>query len=141
MTTDSILHFGFHHSGVSVADLDRAIAWYERILGFSVEKRFLILKADAEAAMLRKGNLRMELFMVNGAAALPDDRRYPNLDLKTQGNKHVAFRIDDLDSFVSTVEEKGADIAFIVRESFGRACFIRDDTGNLIEFVEEKTQA
>lgn len=28
-------------------------------------------------------------------------------------------------------------VAFVVRESFGNGCFIRDCAGNLIEFVEE----
>lgn len=129
--------FDFHHGGVSVADLDRAIAWYGRVLGFEVENRFGIPKAAAQCAMLRKGALRIELFQVDGAAPLPEDRRVPNQDLKTHGNKHIAFRIADLDRFLGAMQSVDADIAFVVREAFGRACFIRDDTGNLIEFVEE----
>lgn len=134
------LDFDFHHGGVSVADLDRAIDWYGGMLGFSVEKRFEVPKASARAAMLRKGPLRFELFEVQGAAPLPEERRVPNLDLKTHGNKHVAFRIDDLDRFIEEIERRGADVALVIRESFGRACFVRDDTGNLIEFVEERRE-
>jgi predicted SnoaL-like aldol condensation-catalyzing enzyme/catechol 2,3-dioxygenase-like lactoylglutathione lyase family enzyme len=129
--------FDFHHGGVSVPDLDAAIDWYGDMLGFVVEKRFFIEAANARAAMIRKGALRFELFEVPGAAPLPDARRHPPEDLKTHGNKHVAFRVVDLDAFLAEVEAKGADIAMVVREDFGSGCFLRDCAGNLIEFVTE----
>jgi methylmalonyl-CoA/ethylmalonyl-CoA epimerase len=87
--------------------------------------------------MLRKGTLRFEIFEVEGAAPLPDDRRDPPRDLKTHGNKHLAFRVADLEAFLTEMEAKKADVAFVVREAFGMGCFIRDCAGNLIEFVEE----
>ena len=129
--------FTFHHGGVSVPSLEAAIAWYGEMLGFSLEKRFHIAAAGAQAAMVRKGPLRFELFEVAGAAPLPEDRRHPPADLRTHGNKHCAFRVDDLDAFLAEMEAKGADIAFVVRETFGKGAFIRDCAGNLIEFVEE----
>lgn len=129
--------FTFHHGGVSVPSLDDAIAWYDRVLGFEVEKRFWIEAARSHTAMVRKGPLRFELFEVEGAAALPEDRRFPPRDLKTHGNKHVAFRVEDLDTFLAEMERKQVDIAFVVKEAFGKGCFIRDCAGNLIEFVEE----
>lgn len=129
--------FTFHHGGVSVPSLDEAIDWYGRVLGFEVEKKFYIEAARSHTAMVRKGPLRFEIFEVEGAAALPEDRRFPPRDLKTHGNKHVAFRVEDLEAFLTEMEEKQADIAFIVREAFGKGCFIRDCAGNLIEFVEE----
>jgi catechol 2,3-dioxygenase-like lactoylglutathione lyase family enzyme len=107
------------------------------MLGFVVEKRFYIEAARSHTAMVRKGPLRFELFEVEGAAALPEDRRHPPADLRTHGNKHVAFQVDDLEAFLVEMDEKGADIAFVVREQFGKGCFIRDCAGNLIEFVEE----
>lgn len=130
--------FSFHHAAASVPDLEAAIVWYDRILGFKVEKRFYVEPAKAQAAMLRKGPLRIELFAPQQAHTLPDDRRHPPRDLLTHGNKHVAFQIDDLDRFLKDMTAKNADIAFVVRESFGQACFLRDCAGNLIEFVEER---
>ena len=128
--------FTFHHGGVSVPSLEQAIEWYGTILGFTVEHRFYIEAARSHTAMLRKGPLRFEIFEVEGAAPLPDERRYPPRDVQTHGTKHVAFQVADLDSFLAEMEQKGADIAMVVRESFGRGCFIRDCAGNLIEFVE-----
>ncbi len=129
--------FTFHHGGVSVPSLDAAIDWYGRVLGFELEKRFWIEAARSHTAMLRKGPLRFELFEVEGAAPLPEDRRHPPSDLKTHGNKHLAFQVDDLEAFLVEMADKQVDVAFVVREAFGKGCFIRDCAGNLIEFVEE----
>lgn len=129
--------FTFHHGGVSVPDIEAAIAWYGRVLGFELEREFNNPPATARAAMIRKGALRFELFEAEGAAPLPKDRRMPIPDLQTHGNKHVAFRIENLGDFLAEMEQKGADIAFVVREGFGIGCFVRDCAGNLIEFVEE----
>ena len=133
----SIPDFYFHHGGVSVPSLDEAIAWYRDMLGFELERQFPIPPANAEAAMIRRGNQRFELFEVANAKDLPDDRRYPNRDLATHGNKHVAFRVNDMESFLVTLEAQGADIAMVVRENHGKGFFVRDCAGNLIEFVEE----
>jgi len=132
--------FTFHHGGISVPSLDEAIAWYDRVLGFALEKRFRIEAAGADAAMIRKGPLRFELFEVAGAAPLPDDRRHPPLDLMTHGNKHVAFCVRDLDACQREFEGHGVEVVFVVREAFGAGFFIRDCAGNLIEFVEETNQ-
>lgn len=129
--------FTFHHGGVSVPDLDAAIAWYGDVLGFALERRFYIEAARSHTAMVRKGALRFELFEVEGAAPLPEDRRHPPRDVQTHGNKHVAFRVEDLEAFLAEMESKGADVAFVVREAFGKGCFLRDCAGNLIEFVED----
>jgi len=133
----SIPDFEFHHGGVSVPSLDEAIDWYQDMLGFEVEKRFSIPAANAEVAMIRRGNLRFEIFEVADAKSLPDERRYPNSDLTTHGNKHVAFRVGDAEALLDSLTEKGADIAMVVREKFGTGFFIRDCAGNLIEFVEQ----
>lgn len=129
--------FRFHHGGVNVPDLDAAIEWYGRVLGFTVERRFEIPPANAQVAMVRRGELRFEIFETKSAAPLPEERRMPITDLKTHGNKHVAFEVDDLEQFLQHAEAAGADIAFVVRESFGKGCFLRDCAGNLIEFVEQ----
>ena len=129
--------FAFHHGGVSVPDIDAAIAWYGRVLGFEEERRFYIPPARAKAAMIRKGPLRFELFEPEGGVPLPEGRSHPPSDLRTHGNKHVAFRVANLDKFIAEMTAKGIEIPFVVREEFGTGCFIRDPAGNLIEFVEE----
>lgn len=129
--------FTFHHGGVSVPDIDAAIEWYGRVLGFEIEKQFYIPPAKARAAMIRKGPLRFELFEPEQGQPLPEGRSHPPSDIQTHGNKHVAFRVDDVEAFIAEMADKGIDVPFVVREQFGKGCFIRDCAGNLIEFVEE----
>lgn len=128
--------FWFHHGGVSVPDLDTAVQWYHDVLGFEVEARFPLPQVPCEVAMLRNGNLRMEIFGVPGAQPLPEERRVPDRDLKTHGNKHVSFAVADIDGFGAELKVRGADIVWIRRMAQGASIFIRDCAGNLIEFVE-----
>ena len=129
--------FAFHHGGVSVPSLAEAIDWYGRVLGFTLEREFFIPPARAKAAMIRKGTLRFELFEPEDGTPLPEGRSHPPSDIRTHGNKHVAFSIADLDAFIAEMNDKGVEVPFVVREEFGKGCFIRDCAGNLIEFVEE----
>jgi methylmalonyl-CoA/ethylmalonyl-CoA epimerase len=126
-----------HHGGISVPDLEASIRWYAEVLDFEVERRFDIPPIPAKVAMLRRGELRLELFEVPGAKPLPEERRQPNLDVKTHGNKHVAFAIRDLDGVEQELRRRGADIVFVGRFEFGSNIFIRDNAGNLLEFVLE----
>ncbi len=133
-------NFGFHHGGVSVPDLDAAIAWYADMLGFAVEARFTLPGGGAQVAMMVRDAVRMELFEVSGADPLPMERRDPQSDLMTHGNKHVAFAVTNIDAFLSYAKNNDADIALVVREDFGSGCFLRDCAGNLIEIVEAPAQ-
>ena len=124
-----------HHGGISVPDLEASIRWYAEVLDFEVEQRIEIPAIPAKVAMLRRGNLRLELFEVPGAQPLPEERRHPNLDLRTHGNKHLAFAIKDLDSAERELKSRGADIVWVRRFEFGANIFVRDNSGNLIELV------
>jgi methylmalonyl-CoA/ethylmalonyl-CoA epimerase len=131
------LKLKFHHGGVSVPNLDASIDWYSRMLGFSVESRIDIAAIPAKVAMLRRDELRIELFEVPDAAPLPLERRQPNTDPHTHGNKHVAFAVPDVDAIVAELRERGADIALVGHFEFGSFAFIRDNAGNLIELVQQ----
>lgn len=64
-----------HHVGISVPDIDDAIDWYQRMFGFELEMRAFIDIIPAEVAFVRRGDFRLELFQVEGAAPLPAERR------------------------------------------------------------------
>lgn len=129
------LDFTFHHSGVSVPNMEEAIDWYDHVLGFKLDQRGYIEEARSEVAFLRKGALRIELFQTENAAPLPEERRDPRTDVRTHGNKHVAFAIAELDAFLKEVRARGADVAMEMRSELGEACYLRDCAGNLIEFL------
>jgi methylmalonyl-CoA/ethylmalonyl-CoA epimerase len=134
---DTSLEFWHHHGGVSVPDLDAAIAWWHRVLDFSVEKRFPIPTIPADVAMLRNGPLHIELFEVAGAKSLPEERRMPDTDVATHGNKHLSFAVRNVREFAEALKRRGADIVWVKEMAHGSNIFIRDNVGNLIEFVQE----
>jgi methylmalonyl-CoA/ethylmalonyl-CoA epimerase len=125
-----------HHFGISVPDLDAAVSWYGRMLGFSLEQQLHIEKIPARIAFVRRDQYRIEIFEVPGAAPLPDERRVPNLDLRTHGNKHMCFEVPDVNAAVAALREAGADIAFELNVDGNPTAFIRDVSGNLIELLE-----
>lgn len=128
--------FWHHHGGVSVPNLDEAIKWYHDVLGFNVEVRFKLPHEPCEIAMMINGHLRMELFEMQGAKPLPEERRIPDMDLKTHGNKHVSFATENVDTFAEELRKRGADIHWVKRFPHGANIFLRDCAGNLIEVVE-----
>ncbi|WP_233806996.1 VOC family protein [Paraburkholderia sp. HP33-1] len=125
-----------HHFGISVPDLDAAVAWYERMLGFKIETCMTIDKIPARIAFVRRDSYRIEIFEVPGAAPLPDERRVPNLDLRTHGNKHMCFEVPDVRAATAALRAQGADIAFELVVDGNPTAFIRDVCGNLIELLE-----
>jgi len=131
------LEFWHHHGGVSVPDLDAAITWWHDVLGFALERRFPIPTIPAEVAMLRNGPLHIELFAVTGAKPLPAERRLPDTDVHTHGNKHVSFAVHNVREFADELRRRGADIVWVREMPHGSNIFIRDNAGNLIEFVQE----
>jgi len=128
--------FWHHHGGISVPDLDAAIAWWCNVLGFEVERRFPIPSIPAQVVMLKNGPLHIELFQVDGAKSLPDERREPDTDVCTHGNKHVSFAVESVRGFADELKARGADIVWVKQMAQGANIFIRDNAGNLIEFVE-----
>lgn len=126
-----------HHCGISVPDLEASIAWYRNMLGFSIEKRLIIDEISARIAFMKHGDFYIELFETKDATPLPEDRSYPDRDIQTHGTKHIAFEVEDVQTFVDALKECGVDIAMDVSMMEGKAmAFIRDNAGNLIEIVE-----
>ncbi|MFT4192336.1 MAG: VOC family protein [Comamonas sp.] len=126
-----------HHFGISVPDLDAAVDWYGRMLGFRPERRLHIDKIPADIAFLRRDDgFRVEIFEVAGAQPLPEDRRQPNLDLRTHGHKHICFEVDDVPATIAALRAAGADIALELVVNGNPTAFVRDCAGNLIEFLQ-----
>jgi methylmalonyl-CoA/ethylmalonyl-CoA epimerase len=131
------LKFWHHHVGVSVPNVDASIAWYRDILGFALERRYRVESIPAVVAVMRNGPMHVELFELDDAKRLPEERREPNLDLRTHGTKHVAFAVADVRAFADELKKRGADIVWVKDFKFGSNAFIRDNAGNLIEFVQK----
>jgi len=133
---------GFHHAALSVANLTETIRWYEDKLGFVEEFRYEFPPAlHTKVAFLRLGDLRLELFEVTEAAAMPASRADVSQDLHVRGMKHVGWRVDDLTAARAELEAKG--VAFVtptgeVPHSGGaHYAFLHDNNGILLELYEQ----
>ncbi len=127
------------HVGISVADLEASVVWYREMLGFSVDKVVDVPDDIGRVALMSHGDFRLELFEIPGAAPLPDDRRYPDRDLRTQGVKHMAYAVPDVATLVADLKSRGVEIAWdvVVHDGFTVA-FVRDNSGNLVELIERR---
>lgn len=109
------------------------------MLGFSVDKVVDVPDDIGRVALMSHGDFRLELFEIPGAAPLPDDRRYPDRDLRTQGVKHMAYAVPDVATLVADLKSRGVEIAWdvVVHDGFTVA-FVRDNSGNLVELIERR---
>ncbi len=129
------------HAGISVGDLEASIAWYGDMLGFELTRVVDIPDAEdaGKVALIRRGDFILELFCLPKAAPLPQERRHPDTDLLTQGIKHVAYAVSDLATFMTELKAKGVDVVWDIVVHDGSPCaFVRDNSGNLVEFVERR---
>lgn len=81
------------HVGISVKDMDEALDWYQKNLGFQLVKDDGFLPPlGARVCFLQHGSFQIELFEYQAPKPLPPDRLHPNLDLQTIGTKHIGLR-------------------------------------------------
>jgi catechol 2,3-dioxygenase-like lactoylglutathione lyase family enzyme len=125
------------HAGISVADLEASIAWYGEMLGFTVDRVVDVPEDTGRVALVRNGDFILELFCIPGAAPLPEERRHPATDLRTHGIKHVAYAVPDLRALMDELKAKDVDVVWDAVVHDNTLCaFVRDNSGNLVEFVE-----
>ena len=126
-----------HHIGHAVADLDAAIATYERLLGAACEHRETVVEQGVEAASMRIGDDRIELL-----APLGEDTPVGRfLAKRGPGMHHVAYRVNDIAGALADAADEGFEL---IDEQprvglFGlRVAFIHPDSvdGVLVELVE-----
>jgi len=97
---------GIHHVGVAVADLDRAVQTYERLLGARLEHRERVEDQGVEAASMQVGEGRVELL-----AALGDDTPVGRfLARRGPGMHHVAYEVDDLGAALTDLTRQGVEL-------------------------------
>ena len=124
------------HFGISVPDMDASLAWYQRVLGFELQFRVYLDIIPAHVAFIQRGSFRIELFQLEQAKPLPEERRLPNTDLTTHGNKHMCFGVQDMEQMLVHLREQDADIVFTKVIQGTPTTFLRDNSGNLIEMIE-----
>ena len=97
---------GIHHVGVAVADLDEAVASYERLFGGRLEHRERVEEQGVEAASIRVGESRLELL-----GALGEDTPVGRfLAKRGPGMHHVAYEVDDIGAALTHLSDAGAEL-------------------------------
>ena len=124
-----------HHAGISVPDLDRALAWYCDALGLRPGHRFEVAPAGLRGAFaLGDGDTGVELLEMTGSAAgVP--KTSPLAAHTVHGFNHACFHVADLDTAYARVMAHGATQVWDPRpapEPGMRMAFVADPDGNLI---------
>lgn len=131
-----------HHVGITVSDLDRAVAFYTDTFDLDVAAKFEVGgEAFADAvdvdgatgsfAHLDAGGIRIELVEYDPTGESGDP---PTLN--RPGAVHLGLAVDDLDAFYDGLDGVETLSRPRTTESGTRILFVRDPEGNLIEVLE-----
>lgn len=148
--TDSSAFGAVHHIGVTVVDLDRSVAFWERLLDATARDR-RTLQGPQLAAMVGYPDIRIDSCWLDlpGGVALELlqylDRDEAAYDPGTAhpGNVHVCLAVDDMDAAhahavacgATPVSERPIDVAVGPRAG-SRLAYLRQLDGVTIELVQ-----
>ncbi len=128
---------GINHFAISVPDLNETVSWYQRILGFEMDYEDEIPAIGARIGHMKGPGCMLEIFQVQGAKPLPEERKMPNSDIMTHGNKHLSFGVEDGPAAKAEMEAMGVEVVFVAQVNNTYGFFIHDNSNNLIEIFEE----
>ena len=138
----------FNHVGVVVDDLDAVAAFFldlgferqggARVEGETVDKINGLDGVRAELVMVRTpdGSGMLELVKYHAPADSEGPRPLPANRL---GFRHIAIEVDDVNTIVDRLRDKGFDTVGEVRD-YGnsyRLCYVRGPEGLIVELAEK----
>jgi glyoxylase I family protein len=115
-----------HHASLIVADTARSLAFYRDLLGLELDGSRPDL--GYPGAWLWVGDRQVHLL------ELPNPDPVEGRPAHGGRDRHLAFKLADLDSLVQRLEAAGVD--YTLSRSGRRALFCRDPDGNALEFME-----
>lgn len=140
-----------HHVGVTVTDLDRAVAFWARLVGATPRDR-RVLEGPQLATMVGYPGIRIEVCWLDlpGGTALELLRYLDRDDAPNDpgtahpGNVHVCLHVDDMGAAhahavacgARPVSERPIDVTAGPRAG-ARLAYLRDPDGVTIELVQE----
>ena len=137
----------FHHTAISVTDLDRSIHFYRDLLGMTVEWRIdhrknealekvLALKnVDVSYAMLSGWGGRVEIFQYHSPEGQPFPPDKPVCD---RGITHFGFQVEDIDGLYEKLLGQGVRFNTspqVIRPGV-KATYFHDPDGMTLELVQ-----
>lgn len=139
---------GMNHVGISVANLDRSLAFYRDVLGMEVviaapfagenyEKVLALAVTRGRAALLQlKGtDMRVELFEFDSPTPKQADPVRPVCD---HGITHFALAVEDIHSEYRRLQAAGVSFHCppVMFSATAWATYARDPDGNVFELLE-----
>jgi catechol 2,3-dioxygenase-like lactoylglutathione lyase family enzyme len=136
--------FRLDHTGLAVADLTAARAWFCDVFGLKPELTLRVEALDLDIEMLihPEHGYRLELLHRPGSAA--DKPASPAEAALREGYGHIAFEVTDVDAAYGRAVARGARPVVPpgpAPEPGARMAFIADLEGNLIELLYRRPQA
>ncbi|MBV8144948.1 MAG: VOC family protein [Gammaproteobacteria bacterium] len=142
---------GMHHVGISVANLERSIAFYRDLLGLQVIQQVPMRGANYDAimglkgtdgriAVLRTGNFEIELLEFQRPPSRPAQPHH----VSDQGISHFAVHVEDIPGLHARLIAAGVRVhsaPVYFASCATTAVYFCDPDGNYIEMIEEKAQA
>lgn len=131
-----------HHFGVTVSNLDRAVAFYRDVLGLDVLDRFSVsgdafaegvgvADATGRFAHLDAGDARVELVEYD-----PEGEDCRSDSINQPGAKHLGLAVDDIETFYEELPASVETLSAPQTTASGtRILFLRDPDGNFIEVL------
>ena len=134
----AIKTIGANHFAVSVSDVERSVEWYSRVLGFKLLCRNMIDHIDTPVAHLDApgSDFVLELYSPPGSKPVPEERKTPDEDMKTNGNKHFSLTVRDHKETMRELDAMGVPVVFVAPCWGTVGVFINDPDGNIIELFE-----
>jgi len=131
------LSFGF--VSIIVADLDKSLDWYTKVLGFAVKNRIENEARGFKIANLRRTEYALELIELKKAVAL--NKALPNFNPKTriQGFFKVGFQVSHFDQWLQHLRyHKVSFYGKVVTDPVTqrRMVIVTDPDNNRVQFFE-----
>ena len=135
---EDIVETNINHYAISVADYEASIQWYKDVFGFTELDRSEIPGTGVKVAHLQAPGFVLELFGPGeNGNPLPEYRKMPSDDFMTNGNLHMGLGLADAHKTKEQMEAKGVEIVFEAEVDGTYSFFIHDNTGNLIEMIDD----
>jgi len=126
------------HWGISVTDMERSIAFYEK-LGFAVTKDGTTPDGTMRNVRMKGCGFELELLGLKDAEANPNRDKTVMGDMMIAGSKHLALEAADLEAAARHLAESGATAQapeIMKAPNPGRGFFfVQDPDGIYLEIV------